>query len=118
MLRLLTPMLTLAVSALSCSRVPAQDDTAGTALPVTLAPAPIGAVTAELIVEGVDCASCNLGIQKALRGMDGVVEIRQGQSKQHVLVDFVPGRISAERIIDAVTRAGFDAEMFVHGERT
>ncbi len=79
---------------------------------------PAGAMTAELMVEGTSCASCSVGVRKALRNLDGVVGIREGQTKNHVLVDFMPGQVAAEQIVDAVSEAGFVAEVFVHSERS
>lgn len=118
MLRTSLPLLALLVP-LACSRSSVQEGSEPPH-PVLESHEPSAAsatITAELTVEGVDCASCSLGIQKALRGLPGIVDVRKGPSKSHVLVDFAPEHVSAEVIMDAVLRAGFDAEMFVH-ERT
>lgn len=73
-----------------------------------------GHQTAELRVEGTDCASCEVTIRRHLRKLSGVVEIRPGDDKQHVLVDFDPKRVSPEQIAQAVLTAGYEAEIFVH----
>lgn len=73
-----------------------------------------GHQTAELRVEGTDCASCEVSIRRHLRKLSGVVEIRPGDDKQHVLVDFDPKRVSPEQIAQAVLTAGYEAEIFVH----
>ncbi len=105
--------LSLSVIASACAKT---EPTEAKAEPA--AEPPLGTVTAELMVEGTDCASCSLGVRHALRGLSGVVGIRQGQSKQHVLVDFWPEQVAAEQIVDAVSKAGFHAEVLVHAERT
>lgn len=73
-----------------------------------------GVQTAELRVQGTDCASCDVTIRRHLRKLSGVLEIRAGDDKQHVLVDFDPTRISPEQIASAVLTAGYEAEIFVH----
>ncbi len=106
-------VLTLGFVASACAKTePTQAEVEPAAEP------PPGTVTAELMVEGTDCASCSLGVRHALRGLSGVVGIRQGQSKQHVLVDFWPEQLAAEQIVDAVSKAGFHAEVLVHAERS
>jgi copper chaperone CopZ len=53
-------------------------------------------------------------IRRHLRKLSGVLDIRGGDDKQHVLVDFDPARISPEQIASAVLAAGYEAEIFVH----
>jgi copper chaperone CopZ len=76
-----------------------------------------GIVTAELMVEGVDCASCAVDIRRELRRLNGVLEIRAGASKTHVLVDFIEARVAASQILAAVQAAGYEVEMLVHARR-
>jgi copper chaperone CopZ len=73
-----------------------------------------GLQTAELNVEGTDCASCDVSIRRNLRQLSGVVEVRPGNDKRHVLVDFDPKLVSPEQIAHAVLTAGYEAELFVH----
>lgn len=74
----------------------------------------VGLQTAELNVEGTDCASCDVSIRRNLRQLSGVVEVRPGNDKRHVLVDFDPKLVSPEQIAHAVLTAGYEAELFVH----
>ena len=74
---------------------------------------PPGTMTAELLVEGVSCASCDLGLRRNLRKLGGVLRIREGSSKQHLLVDFSPEQLASQRIVDAVYAAGYSAEVLV-----
>jgi copper chaperone CopZ len=70
-------------------------------------------MTAELMVEGVGCASCELPLRRSLGKLVGVVRIREGSTKQHLLVDFIPQQLAADRIVDAVYEAGYSAEVLV-----
>lgn len=74
---------------------------------------PAGTMTAELMVEGVSCASCDLGLRRNLRKLGGVVRIREGSTKQHLLVDFLPDELASDRIIEAVYDSGYSAEVLV-----
>jgi periplasmic mercuric ion binding protein len=76
------------------------------------------ALTAELMVQGVSCASCSLTIRRELRQLEGIVAIREGDMKTHLLVDFDGQRISAEQLLEAVHRAGYDAEVLVHATKS
>lgn len=77
-----------------------------------------GLQTAELHVQGTDCASCDVSIRRHLRKLEGVHEIRPGTDKQHVFVDFNPDEVSPEQIAKAVLEAGYEAEIFVHARAT
>lgn len=87
------------------------DDTAT----VTTVP---GLQTAELRVQGTDCASCEVTIRRHLRKLEGVREIRPGTDKEHVFVDFDPVQVTPEQIAKAVLEAGYEAEIFVHSMAT
>ena len=65
------------------------------------------------MVHGVNCASCSVGLRRELTRLSGVLAIREGTSKQHLLVDFDASRVSPEAVLDATHRAGFEAEMLV-----
>lgn len=70
--------------------------------------------TAELMVEGTSCASCAVSIRRHLHKLQGIGEIREGSSKQHLLVEFDPQLVSAEQLVRAVSEAGYEAEVLVH----
>ena len=77
-----------------------------------------GLQTAELHVQGTDCASCDVSIRRYLRKLEGVRDIRPGSDKQHVFVDFDPTRVTPEQIAKAVLEAGYEAEILVHSMAT
>lgn len=70
--------------------------------------------TAELMVEGTSCASCAVTIRRHLHQLQGIGEIREGSTKQHLLVEFNPKLVTAEQLIKAVSDAGYEAEVLVH----
>lgn len=69
--------------------------------------------TAELMVQGVSCASCSVAIRQRLNKVDGVVAIREGNDKKHLLVDFIAQQVSTEQILQGVSDAGYEAELLV-----
>lgn len=71
--------------------------------------------TAELMVEGTNCASCAVSIRRHLHKLQGIGEIREGSTKQHLLVDFDPKLVTTEQLVAAVTEAGYEAQVWVHG---
>lgn len=77
-----------------------------------------GLQTAELHVQGTDCASCEVTIRRHLRKLEGVRDIRPGVDKQHVYVDFDPTVVTPEQIAQAVLDAGYEAEILVHARAT
>lgn len=73
-----------------------------------------GMQTAELHVQGTDCASCEVSIRRHLHKLEGIRDIRSGEDKQHVFVDFDPKKVTPEQIARAVSDAGYEAEILVH----
>lgn len=69
--------------------------------------------TVELMVEGVSCASCTVTIRRKLKQLAGIVDIRSGTAKTHLLVDFDEQLVSPELILETVQAAGYEAEMLV-----
>jgi copper chaperone CopZ len=70
--------------------------------------------TAELMVEGTNCASCAVPIRRHLHKLPGIGDIREGSTKKHLLVQFDPALVTTEQLVKAVTDAGFDAQVWVH----
>jgi copper chaperone CopZ len=80
-----------------------------------VATAAVGPVqTAELMVEGTSCASCAVTIRHHLHQLAGIGDIREGSTKQHLLVEFNPALVTAEQLVKAVSEAGYDAQVLVH----
>lgn len=70
-------------------------------------------LTAELMVRGVSCASCSVGIRRELKRLSGVEAIRAGDDASHVLVDFSPGTLTPEALVEAVNAAGYETEVLI-----
>lgn len=73
-----------------------------------------GLQTAELMVEGTSCASCAVSIRRQLHQLQGIGDIREGSTKQHLFVEFDPKLVTTEQLIKAVSDAGYEAEVWVH----
>lgn len=64
-----------------------------------------------LEVDGVSCASCSLAIRKALKKVDGVRGIDEGESKELLIVQVDASKITDEALVQAVKKAGFGAKV-------
>jgi len=64
-----------------------------------------------LPVKGMTCVTCEWGIEKALGKLEGVVEAKASASEQKVLVRYEPGKVTLERMIEAVDSTGYKASM-------
>jgi periplasmic mercuric ion binding protein len=71
--------------------------------------------TAELMVESTSCASCSVTIRRHLHLLRGIGEIREGSTAQHLVVEFDPQLVTTEQLVQAVSDAGYEAEVWVHG---
>ena len=69
-------------------------------------PAEAGA-TCTLSVGGMDCASCAATVEKALRGLDGVQDVRVDVMGGRVTVGYAEGIVARGDLAGAVTRAGY-----------
>lgn len=63
--------------------------------------------TVTLDVKGMDCASCPLTVKAVLKKQPGVDDVKVDWKKGTVEVAFEPAKVSAERLAQAVTEAGF-----------
>ena len=59
------------------------------------------------LVEGMRCAGCARGIEKAISALPGVEGVRVNQSSARVAVDWAGHATSLKKILDAVSGAGF-----------
>ncbi len=69
--------------------------------------APVAA-TIELDIDGMTCASCVSRVEKALAKVPGVTHASVNLATERATVDAAPG-VSASRLVDAVTQAGYGA---------
>lgn len=64
--------------------------------------------TIELKIEGMDCGSCVRDIEKAVRALPGIEDIKVSLSDNNAVVMIDPAKVSLEAIVEAVEDAGFD----------
>jgi copper chaperone CopZ len=62
-----------------------------------------------LRVEGMTCVTCEWGVEKALGKLEGVVEAKASSSEKKVLVRYESGKVTIERMIEAIGSAGYEA---------
>ncbi|MDP6125253.1 MAG: copper ion binding protein, partial [Candidatus Latescibacteria bacterium] len=62
-----------------------------------------------LSVGGMTCASCVAHVEKALKGVDGVVETSVNLATEQALVTYVAGKTDRQRLSRAVADAGYTA---------
>jgi len=58
-------------------------------------------------IDGMHCANCAMSVDDTLEQVDGVHSSRTSFARGLVKVDHDPGRVSPERLRDAITRAGY-----------
>ena len=63
--------------------------------------------TREIKVIGMTCDHCARRVDKALRGVDGVREVRVNRPAGTASVTFEPGRVAVESLGEAVRKLGF-----------
>ena len=64
-----------------------------------------------LPVEGMTCITCEFSVEKALGKLEGVVEVKASASEQKVLVRYQPGRVTFDRMVEAVDTTGYKAKL-------
>ncbi len=76
------------------------------------APADAGAVeTLEIPVEGMTCAACQAGIQRALRRAPGVRDANVHLMLKSATVTFDPAATTPEKLVDVIRDTGYEAEV-------
>ncbi len=62
---------------------------------------------ADLVVTGMSCASCVGRVEKALRGVPGVLDVRVNLASEKASVEYLPGAVAARDLERAVEDAGY-----------
>jgi len=60
-----------------------------------------------LRVEGMTCTGCEANIEKAVRNLSGVKQVKADYKKGEVKVTFEKGKVSVEKIQEAIHKAGY-----------
>ncbi|MBM6581005.1 copper-translocating P-type ATPase [Microvirga sp. BT689] len=66
--------------------------------------------TVELKIDGMTCASCVSRVEKALQRISGVLEAHVNLATERASIRYLGGPDMVDRLIDAVERAGYEAE--------
>jgi len=62
-----------------------------------------------LQVDGVTCGSCLIPIRRELKALKGVKDIESGVDIKEVIVSYMPGSVSAQQLVEAIKKAGYEA---------
>jgi P-type Cu+ transporter len=65
--------------------------------------------SATIGVGGMTCASCVARVERAIKGLPGVVDATVNLTSESATVDFLPDTVSRARIAQAIREAGYDA---------
>jgi copper chaperone len=64
----------------------------------------------ELKVTGMSCGHCENAVAKALTALDGVIAAAADHNAQKAVVEFDAGQVDRQAMIDAVVKAGYEAD--------
>lgn len=67
------------------------------------------------VISGMECAACSAHVDKSVRRLDGVYEVNVNLISAVMTVDYDEKRLDAQKIMQAVTAAGFGAQPYVEG---
>ncbi len=73
--------------------------------------APASSASVSLHVEGMTCPSCKVAVRTALSRLDGVKDAKVEVARQSATVEYDPGRVTPQRLVDAVNRLGYRASL-------
>lgn len=58
-------------------------------------------------IDGMRCASCVISVDDTLEALDGVHSSKTSYARSLVKIDHDPDRVNAQRLQDAISRAGY-----------
>ncbi|NIR52523.1 hypothetical protein GWO43_28420 [candidate division KSB1 bacterium] len=62
-------------------------------------------------VEGMTCFTCEISVEHAAKGVDGVFQADASTQKKSVTIEYDPDKTSVPEIVDAVNATGYRAQM-------
>ena len=69
-------------------------------------------------ISGMSCAACSARVDKAVRKLEGVNEVNVNLLTNSMVVDYDESKVNKEKIIKAVTDAGYGAALHIEKSRT
>ena len=67
-------------------------------------------------VKGMTCAACVARVEKALKGVDGVVSAQVNLATERATVEYVPSQAGIRELREAIIKAGYDVVRVEAGE--
>lgn len=81
--------------------------TALAALSIALAATAAAAESVTLDIKGMDCATCPVTVKTVLKKQPGVSDVHVDFKKASAEITFDPGKVTPEKLAQAVTEVGF-----------
>jgi len=75
----------------------------------------VGSETAELVVEGMSCASCVGRVEKVLKALPGVLDASVNLATEKARIRYLDNSVSASDMIAAVVSAGYGSRLVTNG---
>lgn len=64
-----------------------------------------------IAIEGMHCGSCANGIRAMLKRTAGVTSADVSYERKEAVVEYEPGRVTREKIVEAITNLGYKASV-------
>ncbi|MBA3344696.1 MAG: copper-translocating P-type ATPase [Gemmatimonadales bacterium] len=90
--------------------------TIGTTYPAENAPGPTAGQRIRIPVSGMTCAACQSRVQKALAKQPGVTDASVNLMMKNAAVTFDPAVITPDRLVEAIRKTGYGAELASPGQ--
>jgi len=66
-------------------------------------------------VKGIDCVTCSIALEKKLRSLEGVKEVRTALMLNNIFVDYDGERLDPSRIMEAIRESGYSHHVKLDG---
>lgn len=60
-------------------------------------------------VKGMTCIGCEFSVERALKKLDGIIEVKADYKRGKVYVKFERDKITVDKIVDAINETGYEA---------
>lgn len=62
-------------------------------------------------IDGMHCTACAVNIDGELEDTEGVLQATTNYAKQETTVEFDPGQLNEDKIINIIDKAGYEASL-------
>ena len=63
-------------------------------------------------VTGMSCSACSSAVERSVKSLDGIINVEVSLLTNSMTAEYDEKKVSAEKIISAVEKAGYKAEIF------